>query len=123
MKLPRRRFLHVAAGAAALPAVSRIARRRSSRHVLYGFLFSLGVDPVADLVPLSVVGRFPNMMVIPNSSSWKSVREFIAYAKANPGKINWALPGVGHPLISPANCSSAWPALKSRATQSLEPRR
>ena len=61
----------------------------------YGFLFSLGFDPVADLAPLSVVGRFPNMMVVPNSSPWKSLDEFIAYAKANPGKINWASPGVG----------------------------
>jgi tripartite-type tricarboxylate transporter receptor subunit TctC len=61
----------------------------------YGFLFSLGFDPVADLAPLSVVGRFPNMMVVPNSSPWKSLDEFIAYAKANPGKIDWASPGVG----------------------------
>ena len=44
---------------------------------------------------MSVVGRFPNMMVVPNSSPWKSLKEFIAYAKANPGKINWASPGVG----------------------------
>ena len=163
MKLPRRNFLHLAAGAAALPAVSRIARAQAwptrvvrllvgfppgggmdsagrivasrlsevwaqqvvienkpgaggtialdaAAHaapdgytllitagspVTYGFLFSLGFDPVADLAPLSVVGRFPNMMVVPNSSPWKSLNEFIAYAKANPGKINWASPGVG----------------------------
>jgi tripartite-type tricarboxylate transporter receptor subunit TctC len=61
----------------------------------FGFLFPLGFDPVVDLVPLSAIGRFPNVMVVPNSSPWKSVKEFIAYAKANPGKINWASPGVG----------------------------
>jgi tripartite-type tricarboxylate transporter receptor subunit TctC len=61
----------------------------------FGFLFSLGFDPVADLTPVSVVGRFPNMMVVPNSSPWKSLQEFITHAKANPGKINWASPGVG----------------------------
>jgi tripartite-type tricarboxylate transporter receptor subunit TctC len=44
----------------------------------YSFLFSVGFDPVADLAPLSVVGRFPNMMVVPNSSPWKSLDEFIA---------------------------------------------
>ena len=60
----------------------------------FGFLFSLGFDPIADLAPLSVVGRFPNMMVVPNSSPWRSLKDFIAYAKANPGKINWASPGV-----------------------------
>jgi tripartite-type tricarboxylate transporter receptor subunit TctC len=61
----------------------------------YSFLFSLGFDPVADLAPLSGVGRFPNMLVVPNSSPWKSLKDFIAYAKANPNKINWASPGVG----------------------------
>ena len=63
----------------------------------YGFLFSLGFDPVADLAPLSVVGRYPSMIVVPNSSPWKSLKEFIARAKANPGKINWASPGIGSP--------------------------
>jgi tripartite-type tricarboxylate transporter receptor subunit TctC len=163
VKLPRRQFLHLAAGAAALPAVSRIARAQAwptrvvrllvgfppgggmdstgrivanrlseiwgqqvvvenkpgaggtiaidaAAHAApdgytilvtaggpatFAFLFPLGFDPVADLAPLSVVGRFPNLMVVPNSSPWKSLKEFIGYAKANPGKINWASPGVG----------------------------
>src|SRR5262249_12015354 len=63
----------------------------------YGLLFSLGFDPVADLAPLSLVGRYPNMIVVPNSSPWGSLKEFIAHAKANPGKINWASPGTGSP--------------------------
>src|SRR5262249_53274194 len=61
----------------------------------YGFLYTLGFDPVTDVAPLSLIGRFPNVMVVPNSSPWKSLKEFIAYAKANPGKINWASPGIG----------------------------
>jgi tripartite-type tricarboxylate transporter receptor subunit TctC len=61
----------------------------------FAFLFPLGFDPARDLVPLSLVGRFPNMMVVPISSPWKSLKDFIADAKANPGKLTWASPGIG----------------------------
>src|SRR5262249_36908592 len=61
----------------------------------YGLLFPLGYNPTTDLIPLSVVGRFPELIVVPNSSPWKSLQQFIADAKASPGKINWASPGVG----------------------------
>jgi tripartite-type tricarboxylate transporter receptor subunit TctC len=35
------------------------------------------------------------LLVVPNSSPWASLKEFISYAKANPSNINWASPGVG----------------------------
>jgi tripartite-type tricarboxylate transporter receptor subunit TctC len=60
-----------------------------------GLLFSLRFNPATDLAPLSLVGRFPNLLVVPNSSPWASLKEFISYAKANPSNINWASPGVG----------------------------
>jgi tripartite-type tricarboxylate transporter receptor subunit TctC len=56
---------------------------------------SLSYDPLADLAPVTRVCSFTNVMVVPNSSPAKSVREFIAYAKANAGKITCASPGVG----------------------------
>jgi tripartite-type tricarboxylate transporter receptor subunit TctC len=56
---------------------------------------SLGYDPVADLAPVSMICVFPNLMAVSNSSPAKSVKEFIAYAKANPGKISFASAGVG----------------------------
>ena len=60
------------------------------------FLFSsLTFDPAADFAPVSLVGTFPDIIVVPNSSAFKTLEEFIAYAKANPGKISWASPGVG----------------------------
>ena len=63
----------------------------------YGLLLPLGFDPVADLAPLSLVGRFAHLIVVPNASPWRSLEELIVYAKANPGKINWASPGIGSP--------------------------
>jgi tripartite-type tricarboxylate transporter receptor subunit TctC len=164
MKLPRRRFLHLAAGAAALPAVSRIARAQTypSRPVrlivpfapagttdilarLMGQWLSerlgqqfvienrpgastiIGTEAVvrapadgytvllvatasainatlfdklsynflSDIVPVAGIMRVPNVMVVHPSVPVKTVPEFIAHAKANPGKINQASPGAG----------------------------
>ena len=44
---------------------------------------------------MTLVGSITNVMVVPNSSPAKSVREFIDYAKANRGKITFASGGVG----------------------------
>ena len=64
-----------------------------------GLLFpSLSYDPVADFAPVSLIGTYPNIMVVPNSSPAHSVQEFIAYAKANPGKISYASGGHGSSL-------------------------
>jgi tripartite-type tricarboxylate transporter receptor subunit TctC len=165
MKLPhRRQFLHLAAGAAALPAASRIASAQAypSRPVRFivGFppggafditarligqwlserlgqpfvienrpgaggnvaseaavkapadgytillcgvpnaisatLYDkLNYDVARDLAPVGAVSRAPNVMVVNPSVPAKTVPEFIAYAKANPGKINMASSGVG----------------------------
>ena len=54
MKLPRRHFLHLAASAAALPAVSRIARAQTYParpvHVIVGFTAGNNIDIVARLI-------------------------------------------------------------------------
>jgi tripartite-type tricarboxylate transporter receptor subunit TctC len=63
------------------------------------FLFaSLSYDPVADFAPVSLIGTYPNIMVVPNSSPAHSVKEFIAYAKANRGTITYASGGHGSSL-------------------------
>jgi tripartite-type tricarboxylate transporter receptor subunit TctC len=167
MKLPRRNFLHLAAGAAALPAVSRVARAqayptRPVRIVVglapggtndivarlmgqwlserlgqpfvidnrpgaasniateavaraaadgYTLLLSslnnaisatlyerLNFNFIRDITAVAGILRTPNVMVVNPSVPAKSVPEFIAYAKANPGKLNMASPGNGTSL-------------------------
>jgi tripartite-type tricarboxylate transporter receptor subunit TctC len=164
MQLPRRQFLHLAAGAAALPAVSRIARAQTypSRPVRVivpaapsgafdimarligqwlserlgqpfvienrpgagtnigtevvvrapadGYTLLLAGTPnainatlydrlnfnfIRDIAPVASVFRSAYVMVVNPSVPAKSIPEFIAYAKANPGKINMASGGVG----------------------------
>ncbi len=59
-------------------------------------LFSrLTYDPAADLVPVLLVGTYPNIIVVPNSSPFTTLAAFIAHAKANPGKVSWGSPGIG----------------------------
>ena len=47
-----------------------------------------------DIAPVAAIGRAPNVMVVHPSLPAKTVPEFIAYAKANPGKISMASAGV-----------------------------
>ena len=164
MKLLRRQFLHLAAGAAAVPAAARIAWAQTypSRPVRFMVGFGAGGAPdilarlmgqwlsdrlgqpfvvenrvggssgiateavvqaapdgqtillaslanvvnatlydklnynfIRDIAPVGGISRDPNVMVVVPSFPAKTVPEFIAYAKANPGKINMASPGIG----------------------------
>jgi tripartite-type tricarboxylate transporter receptor subunit TctC len=164
MKLPRRNFFHLAAGAAALPAVSRIAwaqayptrpvrlivpfgpagamditarligqwlsERLGQQFVienrpgaggnvgteavvraapdgytlgLFGaanainatLYDKLNFNFVRDIAPVAPIVRFPYIMVLNPSVPAKTLPEFIAYAKDNPGRINMASPGIG----------------------------
>jgi tripartite-type tricarboxylate transporter receptor subunit TctC len=52
-------------------------------------------DPFKDFVPIMVIGASPNVFVVPAQSKIQTMRELIAQAKANPGKMNWTSPGVG----------------------------
>ena len=164
MKLARRKVLHLAAGAIALPAVSRVATAQTypTRPVrlivgypaggitdLYARLIgqwlserlgqsfvienrpgasgAIAVDSVIraaadgytllvtnvndpyseylyqnlrfnyirDILPVASIAFAPLVMEVNPSFPAMTVREFVAYAKANPGKINFASPGVG----------------------------
>jgi tripartite-type tricarboxylate transporter receptor subunit TctC len=55
----------------------------------------LTYDPVNDLVQISQAVYSPNILVVPNDVPAKNVKELVAYAKANPGKLSFASAGVG----------------------------
>jgi tripartite-type tricarboxylate transporter receptor subunit TctC len=164
MNLSRRQFMHLAAGAAALPTVARSAWAQSwPNHVVrlvvgfppgggadaaariaanrlselwgqqvvvenrggaggniahdtvahaapdgYSILFSpgslpimpqlfpgLSFDPMTDFTPISTLGRYPNLVVVSKTSSMMSLKDYINKAKANPGKVTFASPGIG----------------------------
>ncbi|MDM0040066.1 tripartite tricarboxylate transporter substrate binding protein [Variovorax sp. J22G21] len=55
----------------------------------------LPYDTVRDFTPIAHVGDAPSIMLVPNNAPAKTVREWIEYAKKNPGKLNYASSGNG----------------------------
>ena len=171
MRLPRRRFLHLAGAAAAAPALSRgaFARDYPNRpvHIFVGFAAGGAVDIVArlladwlsrrfnmqfvvedragaannlatgdmvrappdgytllltnptnainatlypdlkynfirDSAPVAAIMRVPNVMAVGAQVPAKTIAEFIAYARANPGKVYYASPGTGTSVMMSA---------------------
>jgi len=52
-------------------------------------------DPFKDFAPISMFAVTENILVVNPKTPFKSVKELIAYAKANPGKLNWSNAGSG----------------------------
>src|SRR3954468_20685968 len=59
----------------------------------------LPFDPVKDLVPVSLTSWGQLILVTPPSTGFKSARDLVAAARARPGKLNYASPGVGTPHL------------------------
>lgn len=55
----------------------------------------VGYDPIKDFENIAILGRLPNALVVHSSLPVANVKEFIAYAKKNPGKLNYGSGGVG----------------------------
>jgi tripartite-type tricarboxylate transporter receptor subunit TctC len=62
----------------------------TSRHLYRSLPYA-----ISDLAPVTMVCRWPLLMVVPNSSPTKSVAEFIAFARGHKGRVTFASPGVG----------------------------
>jgi tripartite-type tricarboxylate transporter receptor subunit TctC len=56
---------------------------------------NLPFDPVKDFVPITLVAKVPNILVVHPNVPVKSVQELVAYAKQNPGKLRYGSPGSG----------------------------
>jgi tripartite-type tricarboxylate transporter receptor subunit TctC len=66
---------------------------------------NLDYDFIRDIAPVAGISREPNVMVVNPTVPANSVPEFIAYAKANPGKINYASAGIGSSQHMTSECS------------------
>src|SRR3989440_3886363 len=59
-----------------------------------GLYKKLNFDPTA-FEPVAVMSKFPNVLLVRQDFPAKTAQEFLAYAKANPGKLNYASQGIG----------------------------
>ncbi|MCU0937563.1 MAG: tripartite tricarboxylate transporter substrate binding protein [Burkholderiaceae bacterium] len=55
----------------------------------------LAYNPLTELVPIVQIADVPNVLVVHPALPVKTFEEFVAYAKANPGKLNYASTGIG----------------------------
>ncbi|MDB5798248.1 MAG: extra-cytoplasmic solute receptor family protein [Paucimonas sp.] len=58
---------------------------------------NLGYDPLRNFAPISLVAHVPQILMVNPTLPVKNVKELIAYAKANPGKLNYSSAGNGTP--------------------------
>jgi tripartite-type tricarboxylate transporter receptor subunit TctC len=88
-------------GAASIVAAEHVAKSAPDGYTLFvnatggmsinPVLYAkLPYDSLKDFVPISMVGSFPLMLVVHPSVPAKTVPELVAYAKANPGKLNYS---------------------------------
>ena len=68
----------------------------SSAHVANpGIYASLPYDTLRDFTNLALLGSLPNVMITGQGTGWRTLKDFVDAAKANPGKLNFSSAGVG----------------------------
>src|SRR5712671_1539366 len=75
---------------------------------------NLSYDAVKDFTPIAMLGGTPNVLVVARAVPVNTLQEFVAYAKADPGKVNYGTSGVGtlnHLLMEQFKHSSGAPIL------------
>ena len=93
------------AGAGGNIGIAAVARATPDGYSLLGCSSAFVVNPSLyahvsydakkDFTPLMLIGSSPNVFVVPANSKFESMKQFLAEAKANPGKLNWTSPGLG----------------------------
>jgi tripartite-type tricarboxylate transporter receptor subunit TctC len=64
-------------------------------HAAYASYRKLAYDPATELQPIMILGESPNLVLVPADSPYKTFADFLADAKAHPGKISYASAGPG----------------------------
>jgi tripartite-type tricarboxylate transporter receptor subunit TctC len=85
----------MAEGARAAPDGYTLVLAPTGNLTVNPYLFKLPFDTAKDFTPITVLATSPNVLVVHPSVPVKNFRELVAYAKANPGKLNFASPGEG----------------------------
>jgi len=68
----------------------------SSAHVANpGIYAKLPYDTLKDFTNLALMGSLPNVLITGQDTGWKTLRDFVAAAKASPGKLNFSSAGIG----------------------------
>ncbi|MHB1121919.1 MAG: Bug family tripartite tricarboxylate transporter substrate binding protein [Ramlibacter sp.] len=67
----------------------------STHSIAPSFGARLPYDAVAGFTPIAHVGNAPSIMLVPNTSPAKTVKEWVEYARKNPGRLNYASSGNG----------------------------
>ena len=70
-------------------------------------------DTLKDLQPITLVAKVPEMLVVATNVPASNMKELVALAKSQPGKLNFASSGPGNIRTWPANCSNSRPASTS----------
>ena len=84
------------AAAKAPPDGYTILMAGAASLALNKFMFSnMPYDPETELTPIVIVSRLPHIFVVNAKVEAKTLKELVDYAKANPGKLNAGVPGVG----------------------------
>jgi tripartite-type tricarboxylate transporter receptor subunit TctC len=67
-----------------------------STHSANAYLYNnLGYDPIADFTPVAMIARAPSGMVVRAEEPYRTLKDFVAFAKANPEKLNFAYGNMG----------------------------
>jgi tripartite-type tricarboxylate transporter receptor subunit TctC len=85
----------MAEGARASPDGYTLVLAPTGNLTVNQFLFQLPFDTAKDFTPITVLATSPNVLVVHPSVPAKTFDELIAYARANPGKLNFSSPGEG----------------------------
>ena len=92
------------------PTATRVLLVNPANYINASLYANLKFNFVRDIAPVASFNRVPNVMTVNKDVPAKTVAEFIAYVKANPGKVNMASSGNGTSVHLSGEMFMAMPA-------------